>query len=122
MILFITYVFLILFVIGLSLPAFSQKGKASFYKDLSLKKSVHPVIREASADIYRNFTIRDSVVYSTQTFEKAVLQGKPAGSIKPSLVRTARKKYPGSGYRAVSNRLSLYATEGKNLKRKVSRR
>ena len=104
----------ILLVAGLSFPAFGQSGNARFFKSLSQQRGVHPTVKKASIGLSNNFTIRDSLLYFTQSFEKAVLQGKPAGQIKPQLVRAAQKKFPGNNYRAVSNRLKLYATEGKN--------
>lgn len=111
--------FLILFVIGLSLPVFGQRSsEATFYKSLSTSRGVHSSVKLASAGIYNNFTIRDSLLYFTSRLEKAVLQGKPAGTIKPELVKYAQKKSPGSSYRAVSTRLKIYATESKNQRRR----
>ena len=106
--------FLILIVAGLSFPVIGQSGSAKFYKSLSTQRGVHPTVKKASASLSRNFTIRDSLLYFTRSFEKAVLSGKSAGLIKPELVKTAQKKYPGNNYRAASNRLKLYATEGKS--------
>lgn len=105
--------FLILFVAGLSFPVFGQRSDANFYKSLSIYRGIHPTIKEASTGIYNNFTIRDSLLFFTNTFEKAVLQGKPAGAIKPDLVRYAQKKSPGKSYQAVTTRLKIYATESK---------
>lgn len=105
--------FLIFFAVLLSLPLFSQKGDAIFFKSLSSQRSVHPTVRKASLGMYNNFTIRDSLLYFTNSFEKAVLQGKSAGAIKPQTIKTARKMYPGRSSRAVNSRLKLYAAEGK---------
>ena len=105
--------FLILFVAVLSLPAFGQKAEATFYKKLSTQRSVHPTVKKASIGLAKNFTIRDSVVYFTRSLEKAVLKGKPGGAIKPTLIKTALKKYPGNSYKAVRSRARMYATEGK---------
>lgn len=104
---------LIVFALGISLTVFGQSEKL-FFKSLSQQRSVHPTVREASMGISNSFTIRDSLLYFTQSFEKAILQGRSAGAIKPTTIRTAMKKYPGTSYRAVSNRLKLYAEEGKS--------
>ena len=107
--------FLFLLVIGLSLPGMAQnKSKdAVFYKSLSKDRSVHPTVKKASIGLYNNFTIRDSLLYYTRSFEKLILQGKRGGTIKPATVRSAMKKFPGNNYKAASQRLKLYATEGK---------
>ncbi len=101
---------LALFFIGLSFPVIAQNS-SSFYRSLSKQRSVHPTVRKASVGISKNFTIRDSLLYYTRSFERAVLQRRPAGNVKPDLVRVALKKYPGSSHRAVSSRLRMYATE-----------
>ena len=64
-----------------------------FFKKMSTNRKVHTSVRKASVGIYKNFTIRDSVVHYTRSFEKAILKRKPAGNIKPELVRLAMRKY-----------------------------
>lgn len=108
---------LIIFALGISLTVFGQSEK-TFFKSLSKQRSVHPTVRKASVGISNNFTIRDSLLYFTNSFEKAVLQGRSAGAIKPATIRSAQKKYPGKSYRAVSSRLKLYAQEGKSPRRR----
>ena len=105
--------FFILLVAGFSLPLLGQGGNALFFKKLSIQGGVHPTVKAASIGIYNNFIIRDSLLYFTQSFEKAVLQGKSAGAVKPTLIKAAQKKYPGKSPRAVSNRLKMYASESK---------
>ena len=103
----------ILFAIGLSLPILAQRGEADFFKTLSRQSSIHPVVKRASIGLSKNSMILDSLLYFTNMLEKAVLEGKPANAIKPDLVKTAQKRYPGNTQQAVRNRLKLYATEGK---------
>jgi hypothetical protein len=106
---------LVVLALGISLTVFGQNEKL-FFKSLSKQRTVHPTVREASMGISNNFTIRDSLLYFTQSFEKAVLSGRSAGAIKPTTIRAAQKKFPGKSYRAVSSRLKLYADEGKSTK------
>lgn len=108
---------LIVFALGISLTIFGQSEK-TFFNSLSKQRSVHPTVRKASVGISNNFTIRDSLLYFTQSFEKAVLSGRPAGAIKPTTIREAQKKFPGRSYKAVSSRLKLYASEGKSTRRR----
>ncbi len=101
----------LLLLTGISFTAFGQKGDAAFFKSLSTQRTVHPSIKEASVGIANNFTIRDSLLYFTQSFESAILKGRSAGAVKPELVRTAQKKYPGTSLKAIQSRLRIYATE-----------
>ncbi|MCB0631609.1 MAG: hypothetical protein R2824_15545 [Saprospiraceae bacterium] len=105
---------ILLFAFGLALPMFAQNNKL-FFKSLSQQRGIDPTVKKASLGMYNNY-INDSLLYFTSTFEKAVLQGKSAGAVKPELVKTALKKYPGNTLAAARRRLELYATEGKNLK------
>lgn len=91
----------------------SRSKDAVYFKNLTLQKNVSPEIKTASLGISRNFNgfVLDSLIYFTQTFEKAVLSGKSAGAVKPSLVKSALKKYPGTTKQALNSRLKLYATE-----------
>jgi hypothetical protein len=99
---------------GLMLSVTAQKGEALFFKSLSAQKNVDPIVKKASVGLYKHHSlINDSLLYYMATFEKAVLQGKAAGPVKPEVVRTAQKKYPGSDPAAVENRLKMYAKAGK---------
>lgn len=108
---------LLLFVLGLTLPTLAQRGDALFFKRLSSKSGVHLTVREASLGIYNNFTIRYSLLYFTQSFEKEILRGRSAGTIKPTTIKAANKKYPGKSTSAIRQRLSYYATESKRGRR-----
>jgi len=55
--------------------------------------------------------------YFTQSFEKAILRGRSAGTIKPTTIKAALKKYPGSSLKAVRQRLNYYATEAGSKRR-----
>ena len=99
---------LVLVLAGFSYPLLSQN--ATFYKDLSARGGVDPVVKKASQGIYNNYRILDSLLYFTNTLESAVLKGRPAGNITPELVKTAQKKYPGTSYDALTRRLKLYET------------
>lgn len=103
---------LLLLAFGLTLPMSAQSGGKSFYKALALKRNIDPAIKKASAGVYRTYGLRDSLLYFTARFEKAVLQTKSAGAIKPEIIKLAQKKYPGNTLRAVRSRLELYAKEG----------
>lgn len=107
------FLFLVL-ALGLSLSATGQKStpETAFFKNLSGQPSVDPAVRKAALSISRNPIILDSLIYNTPLLEKAVLSGKSGGAVKPELVKTALKKYPGTDIKAVRNRLKYYATEG----------
>lgn len=99
------------------MPAMAQRGEVKFFKKVSSQRSIDPAIKQASLGISRNYTIRDSLLYFTRSFEKAVLRGRRTGAVKPSLIKTAQKKYPGTSYSAITRRLKFYATEGNKVLR-----
>lgn len=99
------------------MPAMAQKGEVKFFKKVSSQRSIDPAVKKASLGISRSYTIRDSLLYFTRSFENAVLKGRRAGAVKPSLIKMAQKKYPGTSYSAITRRLKLYATEGDKLLR-----
>lgn len=107
----------LIFAIGLTLPMIAQSGGKQFFKTLSQQRGIHPTIKEASAGLYKNYTIRDSLLYFTGRLEQSILQGKSASVIKPETVKMAQRKFPGKSLKAVRSRLELYATEGKSLKK-----
>lgn len=105
---------LLVLVIGFSFPVIGQKSSdAVFFKNLSTQRSIDPMIRKAAFGISKNYLIADSLLYYMPIFERAVLSGKTAGTINPTLVKTAQRQYPGNDYKAVMNRMKLYSTEGK---------
>lgn len=101
-------------IIACSFPAMGQKSGPAFFRDLSRANGVDQTVKKASAGIYNNYIILDSLIYFTRTLETSVLQGKQAGSITPALVKTAQKRFPGTSKTALTQRLQYYATEGKN--------
>lgn len=105
--------FLLLVAIGFSLPIFAQGDNTLYFKKLSTQRGIHPTVKKASIGIYNNFGIRDSIRIYTRSLEKAVLQRKPAGNIKPELVKVALKKYPGNSNKALRSRLKMYGIQGK---------
>jgi len=105
--------FFILLAFGLSIPAFAQRSQTTFFKTLSQQRGLDPIVRKATIGLSKNGIIADSLLYFTSTLEKAVLQGKSAGTLKPDLIKAAQQKYPGNTVTAVNNRLKLYATESR---------
>lgn len=109
---------LLFLIIGISMPVAAQKrNEAYFFKKVSLQRSIDPTVKQASLGISRNYTIRDSLLFFTRSFETAILKGRRAGAVKPTLIKEAQKRYPGTSYSAVTRRLQFYATEGKKVLR-----
>jgi hypothetical protein len=72
---------LVVLALGISLTVFGQNEKL-FFKSLSKQRTVHPTVREASMGISNNFTIRDSLLYFTQSFEESGFKRQVCRSYK----------------------------------------